>query len=312
MDPDRALQALLGRLDAEGYRFVTPTPETHRRVVRRADRQVGRSLRDVFGWSLPFTDQVLDPDLAQLMEQAGVLERRGGFLRSTVRASTVHERLFLHSAFPTDAPDSVFLGPDSYRFADLVRSELVGRPSPREVVDIGAGAGVGAVTAAASSPGARLILTDVNLQALRLARINAAHAGLAVETIETNGLEGLDGPFDLILANPPYILDPQGPAYRDGGDMHGGRLSLDWARAAMARLAPGGMLILYTGSAIVDGRDGLGEALEAAAGEAGCGLRYREIDPDVFGEQLELEPYQDVERIAVVAAVASRPVRPSR
>jgi hypothetical protein len=32
-------------------------------------------------------------------------------------------------------------------------------------------------------------------------------------------------------------------------------------------------------------------------------LRYEEIDPDVFGEELEEEPYRNVERIAAVGAV---------
>jgi hypothetical protein len=86
--------------------------------------------------------------------------------------------------------------------------------------------------------------------------------------------------------------------------MHGGRLSLDLALAAAERLAPGGRLILYTGAAIVDGRDELKEALEPALAERGCSLRYRELDPDVFGEELEKPPYHDVERIAVVGAVA--------
>ena len=45
--------------------------------------------------------------------------------------------------------------------------------------------------------------------------------------------------------------------------------------------------------------------LETAA-DAGCALRYREIDPDVFGEQLDLPGYEDVERIAAVGAVLSR------
>jgi hypothetical protein len=91
-------------------------------------------------------------------------------------------------------------------------------------------------------------------------------------------------------------------AYRDGGDMHGAGLALDWALTAARRLSPGGQMLLYTGAAIVDGRDALRKALELELPALGCGLDYVELDPDVFGEELERPAYQDVERIAVVAA----------
>jgi hypothetical protein len=96
--------------------------------------------------------------------------------------------------------------------------------------------------------------------------------------------------------------------YRAGGGPRGADLSCAWARAALAKLAPGGRLLLYTGSAILDGgRDALRAALEAVAGEQGAGFSYREIDPDVFGEELEREAYADVERIAAVCCVMTAP-----
>lgn len=75
---------------------------------------------------------------------------------------------------------------------------------------------------------------------------------------------------------------------------------------AAGRLAPGGRVILYTGSAIVRGEDRLRDALEALAGERGLKLRYREIDPDIFGEELEQPAYAGVDRIALIAAVLTR------
>ena len=62
-------------------------------------------------------------------------------------------------------------------------------------------------------------------------------------------------------------------------------------------------MILYTGSAIVDGEDPLEARLRALAGPHRRPLRYRELDPDVFGEELEKDVYRDVERIALIAAV---------
>ena len=89
--------------------------------------------------------------------------------------------------------------------------------------------------------------------------------------------------------------------------MHGGEVSLEIARMAAARLAPGGRLVLYTGSAIVDGADPLRAALGSAMGELGCTVRYQELDPEVFGEELAKPSYADVDRIALVAAIAERP-----
>lgn len=305
---DDALLSLLRRLDETGYDFVTPTPLTHQRVVRRPGLQEARSVRDVLGWSLPFREGVLPGDLFETLVASGVLVRDGALWKSTIRVSRVHGLLFIHSAFPTDDEDSVFLGPDSYRFADFVAAETAGDGPLGRIVDIGGGAGVGALTAASRSRPGEALLTDVNRRALRFARLNALHAGVPLSVREASGLEGAPEGSDLILANPPYIVDPAGRTYRDGGDLHGGEISLQWAKAAIAKLAPGGRFLLYTGSAIlIGGRDRLQEELRRLAEPAGAALAYRELDPDVFGEELDTGPYADVERIAVVGCVITKP-----
>lgn len=288
----------------EGYDFVTPTPETHRRAL--SGRESARDLRDVFGWSLPFEQGLLPPAIMEPLAASGMVAREGGRMKSLVRISSLAGRLFLHSAYPTEASDSVFLGPDSYRFAAFLQREIVALGEVRRLVDVGAGAGVGAIAAAGLVPGARLTLTDINPLALRLAGVNAAHAGLDVETILGAGLSGVEGPIDLVVANPPFIVDPAERAYRHGGGMHGGRLSLDWALEAAERIAPGGTLLLYTGSAIVAGRDALREALEERLGALGCAVHYSEIDPDIFGELIGTPGYENVERLAAAGAVIRR------
>lgn len=308
-DADEALLALLQALAASDYAFVTPTPETHKRVLKRPRPPGPTTLRDVFGWSRTFDAGDLPGGMLELMRQARVLGRRGRRLTSRVRVSSLGGTLFVHSAYPTTAQDSVFLGPDSYRFADFIARELADGAQVEAVLDVGAGAGVGGLVAARMRPGASVLLTDVNETAIRYARVNAAFVGVRADHRLTSGFDGIEERFALILANPPYIAGrsgPEGRTYRDGGDMLGAGLSIDWAEGAMDRLQPGGRLLLYTGSAIVDGQDRLRRALERRAEARGCSLRYRELDPDVFGEELSRPVYAGADRIAVVGAVATK------
>jgi methylase of polypeptide subunit release factors len=305
LDPaDAALLELLRTLERRQYRFVTPTPETHGRVLARPPR-AAPTLRDVFGWSRLFDEGQLDAELVSLLRKAGMLLEAEGGLKSGVRVSTLRGRYYLHSAFPTAEVDSVFFGPDSYRFAEFVCRELH-RGEFGRLVDIGAGGGVGGLAAAGCAEVGELILTDINPKALRLARVNAAHAGVPVRTVETDSLDGLEGGFDIALANPPYIIDPEERSYRHGGDLHGGRLSLEMSEDALKALNPGGRLLLYTGAAIVEGRNALCEELARLCAANGASLRCEELDPDVFGEELSRPEYADVERIAVIGAVAQK------
>jgi hypothetical protein len=304
---DRPLVDLLGRLDALGYDFVTPTPATHGRVLARHGNPQALTLRDIFGWSLKFRRETLRPDLLDLLAAGRALTEDRDLFRSELRVSRVAGLLFAHSAYPTDRPDSVFLGPDTYRFVRFIRSRAARIEGARRIVDMGAGAGVGGIVAAGLVPGALITLVDANEEALRLARINAAAAGVEVEIVLGDKLADVGGDIDLIIANPPFIMDEGGPAYRDGGAMLGAGLSHEWAMEAAQRLCPGGAMLLYTGSAIVAGRDALRETLERDLAPLGCTLEYGEIDPDIFGEQLEQPAYRSVERIAAIEAVVSRP-----
>ncbi len=302
------LLGLARKVQATGYHFVTPTPATHARVLARAGRVVARDLRDVFGWSLPFGADVVPDDLRSAMAEAGVLAAEGGGWRSLVRISSLDGMLFLHSAYPTVAADSVFFGPDTYRFAGAIAGVLARPARPvRRAVDVGCGAGPGAVLVARAHPGAAVFGVDINPAALRLTRANAGLAGVAVQAVDSDLLRGIPGQFDLIVSNPPYLVDPGARAYRHGGGPLGAGLSLAILDAAMERLAPGGTLLLYTGAAMIDGRDPFREAAEAVLAGSGLAWRYHEIDPDVFGEELEAGVYCAAERIAAVALTVEKP-----
>ena len=301
-----ALLGLLHRLGQDGYDFVTVTPGSHARVIARAGREEARSIRDVLGWSLPFRPGILPPALLAVLREAQVVSPRGdGRLGCDIRVSRVRDTLFLHSAYPTTDCDSVFLGPDSYRFADLIVREMDGTASAR-IMDYGAGAGVGGITAGRQRRGAVVTLADINRKALFLSSINAEFAGLDHRTVEATSPNEVDGPFDLIVTHPPFMMDSQGRAYRDGGDLFGARLTLDWVLQSLGKLAPGGRLIAHTGVSIVDGRDVLLDRLRQDIPAVGWALDYHELDPDIFSEDLAEPAYAEVDRIAAVGFSVTR------
>ena len=307
MTVDTAALVRLGTaLRAAGYAFVTPTPATHARVVARDPGRMAAGLRDVFGWSRPFTPDVLPSGVFEHMAAAGVLARGGDAWRATVRFSTLGPDLFVHSAYPTTAPDAVFFGPDTYRFCTAVEAALAGGHPVRRAVDICSGAAPGAVTVARARPEADVFAADINAAALQMGDVNAALAGTGrVHNVSSDLLDGVDGALDLVVANPPYLNDPAGRAYRHGGGALGERLSLRVMDAALNRLCPGGLLVLYTGVAIVGGVDAVLDAARARL--TGWDWHYREIDPDVFGEELEQPAYTHAERIAAVVLTATKP-----
>jgi len=301
---DAALLALGKALQAAHYQHVTVTPATHARVLRRAPGAGPASLADVFGWSRPFREVDLPSDIVALMRAAGVLRADGKRWRSLVRASRLGSELYFHSAYPTSAENAVFFGPDTYRFVRALRADLGPNPVER-AVDIGCGAGAAAIAIALHAPEADVLAIDINDAALRMTGINAALAGAAnVRPLHSDLLKAADGQFDLIVANPPYLLDPGERAYRHGGGELGAGLSLDIVRASLARLAPGGRLLMYTGVAMVDGTDPFLTRIAPLLDACGACWDYDEIDPDVFGEELDETQYScaggPVERIAAV------------
>jgi methylase of polypeptide subunit release factors len=312
-----ALLRLAGWLQGEGYRFTTVTPATQARVNARAGNELARDVRDVFGWSRPFAESLLPAAALEPLRSAGLLQPAGdGLLRSAVRFSSLRGHLFAHSAYPTVDDDAVFFGPDTCRFVDLIEQQLLREPLPpgARILDVGCGSGAGGIAAAlmyAARP--RLVLADINPRALRFAAANAAHANCGEALLVEGDLYGaVDGQFDLILANPPYLNDSSERTYRHGGGSFGEALSERIVREGLSRLAPGGRLVLYTGATIVDGTDTLLEVLRPQLEACGWPWGYRELDPDVFGEELEQPAYARAERIAAVAMVLQRQDHPMR
>ncbi len=133
------------------------------------------------------------------------------------------------------------------------------------IVDVGTGSGVIALSLAAKFPEAEAYAVDISDDALALARENAARLGLQerVRFAKSHLLAAVEGTFDLIVANLPYVAtvdrptlsrevlcDPEVALF--GGE-RGDELMRELIEAAPARLRPGGLLALEVGIGQADG-----------------------------------------------------------
>jgi release factor glutamine methyltransferase len=112
-------------------------------------------------------------------------------------------------------------------------------PEGARVVDVGTGSGAIALALADERPDLRVVATDISADALAVARGNAARLGLDVEFVEGDLLDGVSGPIDAVVSNPPYVeagsgLQPEIAGYEPAVALYGGDDGLEIYR----RLAP--------------------------------------------------------------------------
>ncbi len=84
-----AISELISWLRTQNYSFITTTPATLARVVSRSRPGSSRSLRDAFGWSLPFQANLLPEALLGKLQRADLIHRSGDSWRSGIRVSTL-------------------------------------------------------------------------------------------------------------------------------------------------------------------------------------------------------------------------------
>ncbi|SOB99686.1 peptide chain release factor N(5)-glutamine methyltransferase [Rhodobacter maris] len=128
------------------------------------------------------------------------------------------------------------------------------------LLDLGTGTGCVLLSLLAERPEARGVATDISEAALQVAQENAARLSLAdrARFIHSDWFHGVEGRFDLIVSNPPYITEAEmgnlAPEVRDwephqaltpGGDGLGAYRAI--AFGAFARLKPGGRLAVEIG-----------------------------------------------------------------
>jgi release factor glutamine methyltransferase len=139
----------------------------------------------------------------------------------------------------------------------LVELALGFLPQRGRFLDVGTGSGAIALAVARERREAVVVATDVSADALAVARQNAARAGLEIEFVETDLLDGLTGRYHVIAANLPYVADDD-PRLESGVRefephlaLFGGADGLDVLRrliaAARPRIVSGGWLALEVG-----------------------------------------------------------------
>jgi release factor glutamine methyltransferase len=168
--------------------------------------------------------------------------------------------------------------PETEQLVELLISNFKSEIAHSRIVDVGTGSGVIALSLAAEFLEAEIVAADFSEDALALARENAERLGLAdrVRFLKSNLLENVEGVFDLIAANLPYISteerqtlsrevlhDPEVAVF---AGMGGDELVRELIAQAPLRLRPGAILALEIGI-------GQSEALVAALTEK----NYRDI-----------------------------------
>ena len=187
---------------------------------------------------------------------APLLERR---LAQEPVAYILGEQEFFGQTF-TVSPDVLIPRGDSER---LVEAALAARPDARKVLDCGTGSGCLLLSVLHGLPQAQGVGIDRSPAALAIARANAESLGLATRARmvladwqQAGWADELGGPFDLILANPPYVeeeaaLSPSVRDHEPAGALFSGPEGLDDYRVLIpqlpALLAPNGVALVEIG-----------------------------------------------------------------
>jgi len=240
-------------------------------------------------------DLLKEPDRAlteaDAAAYAAFVERRLG--REPV-ARIIGTREFYGLTF-TLGPETLDPRPETELLVDEALAFLKDRVAPR-LLDLGTGTGCILLAVLANHPRALGVGTDIAAGAIAVARENAAALGLSERAcfLQTSWDEAVEGRFDLLLSNPPYIgsdalatLEPEVREHDPRRALDGGEDGLDayreLARRAADRLLPTGRLIL---------EHGLGQSDAIATLFRNAGWEVHASHPDLTGRNraLSLQP----------------------
>ncbi len=180
-------------------------------------------------------------------------------------------------------PDTLDPRPDTETVVDAVLTLRGRTPSPR-ILDLGTGSGCIPLAILRHWPEASAVGVDINPGAVAVAAANAHALGFGAQARFQVGdwTNGLEGPFEIVVSNPPYIteaeyagLAPEVRLYDPELALTAGPDGLAAYRALLAQvtgiLAPGGQVFLEIGA-------GQSEAVARLAREAGLRLLARHAD----------------------------------
>ena len=162
-----------------------------------------------------------------------LLARRGE--REPV-AYILGSRAFRHLSVTVD-PRVLIPRPET----ELLVEAALELPAGARVLDVGTGSGAVALALAQERPDLEVWGSDVSPDALEVAVVNARRLGLAVRFVVADLLGGLEGPFDAVVANLPYVQDgfdlpPDVAGFEPAGALFGGLDGLDVVRRLVATL----------------------------------------------------------------------------
>ena len=146
-------------------------------------------------------------------------------------------------------------------------------PSGAAVVDVGTGSGSVALALKDERPDLSVWATDVDPDALAVARENGNRLGLDVEFVQADLLAGVDQRFDAVLANLPYVaegsaLPPDIEGYEPDLALFGGPDGLDLVRRLLPMVAGVRLLALEVGLAEAGGIAAPGRGLPLSGAPA--------------------------------------------
>jgi release factor glutamine methyltransferase len=262
MPPDseaQVLRAIASRLEAAGCE----TAKLDARLI--LEHATGLSRSDLIARpETPVTQQHL-----QLLE-AMVARREAGEPVSRI----LGEREFYGRKFEV-TPAVLDPRPDTETLVNAALQLLAGLEAPR-ILDIGTGSGAIIVTLLAEVPSAVGVATDHSREALAVAARNAHLNGVAgrLKLVEADWATGIDGLFDLVVSNPPYIRQADIAGLSREVREHDPHLALsggtDGLEAYRSLLPQAASLLASGGHVIVEFGAGQHDAVAALA--SGCGL----------------------------------------